>query len=94
MKNNTNPSKRKLFNDNIVKITGCPRYDFCVYPYNQTLPKLFRKERFILINTTFPVGNPKFTRDFKIEEKAMVDMGYDKIFAKNYAKILLTPIEN
>ncbi len=78
--------EKKLFNDNIVKITGCPRYDFCVYPYNQTLPKLFCKKRFILINTTFPVGNPKFTRDFKIEEKAMVDMGYDKVFAKNYAK--------
>ena len=61
--------EKKLFNDDIVKITGCPRYDFCVYPYNQTLPKLFRKKRFILINTTFPVGNPKFTQDFKIEEK-------------------------
>ena len=44
------------------------------------------KKKFILVNTTFPVGNPKFTLNYKIEEKAMVDMGYDKVFAKNYAR--------
>ncbi len=78
--------QENLFNDEKLKITGCPRYDFCVYPYSKTLPQIFNKKRFILINTTFPVGNPKFTFDYKIEEKAMVAMGYDRDFSKRYAR--------
>lgn len=78
--------KQKLFHETKLKITGCPRYDFCAHPYNETLPQVFNKKKFILVNTTFPVGNPKFTSSFKVEERAMVDMGYDKNFAKNYAR--------
>jgi len=78
--------QNKLFNDKKLKLTGCPRYDFCVYPYNKTLPQIFNKKKFILINTTFPVGNPKFTLNYKIEENAMVAMGYPRDFAKTYAK--------
>ena len=78
--------QRKLFDEKKLKITGCPRYDFCVHPYNETLNQVFNRKKFILVNTTFPVGNPKFTLNYKIEEQAMIDMGYDKVFAKNYAK--------
>lgn len=77
---------KNLFNDNIIKITGCPRYDFCSYPYNETLPDISYKKPFILINTTFPVGNPKFTLNHKIEAQAMIDMGYEENFAEKYAE--------
>ena len=78
--------KLRLFDEKKLKITGCPRYDFCVPPYNQTLPEMFNEKKFILINTTFPVGNPKFTSNYKIEEQAMIDMGYDIDFANKYAR--------
>ena len=77
--------KYKLFDDNILKITGCPRYDFCTKPYRQSLPKINHNKPFILINTTFAVGNPKFTKNSKFEAQAMINMGYSKNFAKQYA---------
>ena len=78
--------KINIFNDEILKITGCPRYDFCIHPYNKIFHKDFYEKKFILINTTFPVGNPKFTKNFNDESKAMIDMGYDRKFANQYAK--------
>ena len=78
--------KSKTFKYDILKITGCPRYDFCAEPHNKTLPKVLNGEKFILINTTFPIGNPKFTKSFEFEEKAMIDMGYEKEFSHQYTK--------
>ncbi len=78
--------KNNVFNNQILKITGCPRYDFCIQPYKKTLSANFYNEKFILINTTFPVGNPKFTKNYNEEAQAMIDMGYEKEFANQYAK--------
>ena len=78
--------KKNIFNDEVLKITGCPRYDFCIHPYNKTFHTDFYKKKFILINTTFPVGNPKFTKNYNEESKAMTDMGYNREFANKYAK--------
>ena len=78
--------KNNVFKNDIITITGCPRYDFCSEPYSKTLPKVLDGSNFILINTTFPIGNPKFTKNHKFEEQAMIDMGHNKIFAKQYTK--------
>ena len=78
--------KKNIFKDDVLKITGCPRYDFCIHPYKKIFKTNFYKKEFILINTTFPVGNPKFTKSYTEESQAMIDMGYDKEFAYKYAK--------
>ena len=82
--------KENTFEKNILRITGCPRYDFCAEPYRTTLPKVLKGEKFILINTTFPVGNPKFTKSSQFEEQAMINMGYEEKFAQDYTKDSIT----
>ncbi len=57
-----------IFENNILRITGCPRYDFCSEPYSKTLPKVLDGNTLILINTTFPIANPKLTQNHKFKQ--------------------------
>jgi surface carbohydrate biosynthesis protein len=65
-------------------VTGCPRYDFSVYPLRKMLSSLVLDKRFILINTSFPIANPRFTNGSAEELKTMIRVGYDKKFAINF----------
>lgn len=44
-----------------IVATGCPRYDFAVPPWDRAVPvPPVEQERIILVNTNFPVINPRF----------------------------------
>ena len=53
--------KNKVFPEHKVVITGCPRYDYCVEPFKDTLSQNRHYSiPYILVNTAFPVIFPKF----------------------------------
>ena len=72
--------KEAIYKDNI-KVTGCPRYDFCYGSLIKSLPKQENFDNYILINTSFPLANPRFTKDYNEELKTMISVGYDVGFA-------------
>ena len=52
-------------NSKKIKITGCPRYDFAVQPWRNTLQPTGIPPGYILINTNFPLANPFFSKNSK-----------------------------
>lgn len=68
----------------LVHATGCPRYDFCAMPWRNALPKPSSAEGYVLINTNFPVVNPRFSGSSSSEEDAMVHAGFTRTFARQF----------
>lgn len=69
--------------ESIAKVTGCPRYDFCATPWRHLLER--RESRpYILINTSFPTANPRFSAGQGAEIAAMVAAGFSAEFAAEY----------
>ena len=62
----------------LVHATGCPRYDFCAMPWRNALPKPSFAEGYVLINTNFPMVNPRFSGSSSSEEDAMVHAGFTR----------------
>jgi surface carbohydrate biosynthesis protein len=69
---------------NLVHATGCPRYDFCATPWRTALPKPSVASGYVLINTNFPVVNPRFSRSSSDEQDAMVQAGFSRDFARQF----------
>jgi len=76
--------KFNLLSDNKLKITGCPRYDFCHQSLRSALPTINDIENYILINTNFPTANPRFTTSLKDEVDTMIKVGFDSDFATQF----------
>lgn len=72
--------------ESMMFITGCPRYDYCVAPLHKTLAAPEVLSEYVLINTSFPIANPRFTRSLEDERKTMIGVGYDEVFATKYAE--------
>jgi len=72
----------------IMITTGCPRYDYCSPPLRQRLSPPNTFDDYVLINTSFPIANPRFTASMKEEQKTMVDIGYDKLFTIQYGQAI------
>ena len=68
----------------LLHATGCPRFDFCSAPWRAALPKPSVASGYVLINTNFPVVNPRFSTGPAHEERAMVEVGYSPEFARQY----------
>jgi len=69
--------------ESIAKVTGCPRYDFCAPPWRHLLER--RESRpYVLINTSFPTVNPRFSAGKGAEIAAMVAAGFSAEFAAEY----------
>jgi surface carbohydrate biosynthesis protein len=66
---------------NVLEATGCPRYDFCAAPWRLALPKPSVAPGYVLINTNFPVVNPRFSQGSADELEAMVQAGVARDFA-------------
>lgn len=67
-------SCRNLKNSVMVE-TGCPRYDFTAAPWNRALPDIpVGLDRFILVNTNFPLIGPRFQSGSK-EQKELANSG-------------------
>jgi surface carbohydrate biosynthesis protein len=68
----------------LLHTTGCPRYDFCAEPWRAALPKPSIEPGYVLINTNFPVANPRFSDSSSDEEDAMVQAGFSREFARQF----------
>ncbi|HVX76407.1 MAG TPA: surface carbohydrate biosynthesis protein [Bradyrhizobium sp.] len=68
----------------LLYATGCPRYDFCAQPWRAALPKPSVAPGYVLINTNFPVVNPRFSKSAADELEAMVQAGYLREFARQF----------
>jgi surface carbohydrate biosynthesis protein len=68
----------------VLQLTGCPRYDYCAQPWRNALPPVEVAGRFVLINTNFPVVNPRFSAGPDAELKAMLATGFTEEFARRY----------
>lgn len=68
-----------------VHATGCPRFDFCADPWRQTLdlPKGV-ESGFVLVNTNFPIVNPRFSGSVAHEVAGAVAVGYEASFVDRY----------
>ncbi|MET0710651.1 MAG: surface carbohydrate biosynthesis protein, partial [Tardiphaga sp.] len=64
--------------------TGCPRYDFCAEPWRAALPTPSIEPGYVLINTNFPVANPRFSDSSSAEEDSMVQAGFSREFARQF----------
>lgn len=69
-----------------LRVTGCPRYDFCAQPWRNALAKPAIGEGFVLINTNFPTVNPRFSNGAGSEIRTMVNAGFVKAFADAYIR--------
>ncbi|KJC34256.1 hypothetical protein UB31_39430 [Bradyrhizobium sp. LTSP849] len=68
----------------ILRATGCPRYDFCAPPWRAALPEPSVASGYVLINTNFPTVNPRFSSSSSDEEGAMVQAGFTREFARQF----------
>jgi surface carbohydrate biosynthesis protein len=64
--------------------SGCPRYDFCVPPWRNCLPAPDMEPGYVLVNTNFPVVNPRFSSGSGDELAAMRSVGFSEEFARAY----------
>ena len=66
-----------------LRVTGCPRYDFCVEPWKSALPCFEIDDRpMILVNTRFPVIFPRFQRGRKDEINMMLKLGFEDSYIR------------
>jgi surface carbohydrate biosynthesis protein len=69
----------------LLRVTGCPRYDYCAKPWRRALASPRRAPRdYVLINTNFPTANPRFSRGPEEELKSMLSVGFERSFAQQF----------
>ena len=61
----------KAFPPERVHLTGCPRYDFCAAPWSAALAPTAVPPGFILVNTNFPLPNPRFAANAEEERRTL-----------------------
>lgn len=65
----------------VLKATGCPRYDFCVPPWNDAQPQIpFDSKKMVLVNTNFPIAIPRYNTAEK-EVRGLIANGYEEKYA-------------
>lgn len=75
--------EHQVLPERIAHVTGCPRYDFCAEPW-RTLLSRRQSKPYVLINTSFPTVNPRFSAGDDAEIAAMVSAGFPADFATQY----------
>ena len=78
--------KHKVIPENKMRLTGCPRYDFCSFPWRNSLPQPNIAPDYILINTNFPAINPRFARSREDEIKSILSGGFSASLAEEYMR--------
>jgi surface carbohydrate biosynthesis protein len=76
--------QRGLVRDDALRLTGCPRYDWCAHPWRDALPSPAVEPGYVLVNTNFPVVNPRFSSGSEGERDTMVRAGFSEEFARRY----------
>jgi surface carbohydrate biosynthesis protein len=69
-----------------LRVTGCPRYDYCAPPWRDALHKPAIREGFVLVNTNFPTVNPRFSGGSADEVRTMVGAGFELAFAQAFIR--------
>jgi len=69
-----------------IQVTGCPRYDYCATPWRNILAVPAAVPGYVLVNTNFPVINPRFSSDADDEIGNAVKVGFSREFAESYAR--------
>lgn len=67
-----------------IQVTGCPRYDYCAPPWKNALPLPAEAPGYVLVNTNFPVINPRFSDGADNEMANVVKAGFSREFAESY----------
>ena len=63
-----------------LHLTGCPRYDLCVAPWDEALGRDARS--YVLVNTNFSAINPRFTGSAEVERKLFLEGGWDSAYVE------------
>lgn len=72
--------KYSKLSDSSLKLTGCPRYDFCHSRWNSILSG--EDNDYILVNMNFSATNPKFSHSEENELKTWTDIGWEENYAR------------
>ena len=67
-----------------LRLTGCPRYDYCAQPWRQALHRPDLPPGYVLINTNFPTVNPRYSGGARDERRTVVRVGFSKDMANAY----------
>ncbi len=74
-----------------LEATGCPRYDFAVPPWSNAVKDVgIDRERVVLVNTNFPIINPRFQSGKKEVQELVKGMGYEEEYVRELVKQLQT----
>jgi surface carbohydrate biosynthesis protein len=70
--------------EDAIKVTGCPRYDFCVQPWSGALPEVpvEKGRKMVLVNMSFPIIQPRFQSPEKEAEQLVKDAGFDREYVE------------
>lgn len=68
-----------------VRVAGCPRYDYCAPQWRSALAASGESPGFVLINTNFPVVNPRFASGTRGELRVWKRVGVDAAWAERFA---------
>lgn len=71
--------------DSRLVLTGCQRNDFASYPWRAAL-KSYREAGYVLINTNFPVANPRFSAGPTAEIETMLANNVERSFAEQFVR--------
>lgn len=78
---------RKVLKHSALVITGSPRYDLFSSKWQQyRSPHSPALKNYVLINTNFPIVNPRFDKDTDSVVRSWTRAGISKKFALDYAK--------
>lgn len=69
-----------------IQVTGCPRYDYCAPPWKNALPMPAEEPGYVLVNTNFPLVNPRFSGGADDEIANAVKAGFSREFAESYVR--------
>lgn len=71
--------------DSRLVLTGCQRNDFASYPWRAAL-RSHREADYVLINTNFPVANPRFSAGQSAEIETMLGNNVKRSFAEQFVR--------
>jgi surface carbohydrate biosynthesis protein len=68
-----------------ISVTGCPRFDFASEPWKRALPA--PGQRYVLVNTNFPIINNRFARDGLEDRLSLESAGFsDEVIERAFSQ--------
>jgi surface carbohydrate biosynthesis protein len=70
-----------------IRVVGCPRYDFTAPMLRRCLEAPTEAPGYVLVNTNFPLANPRFASGTEEEKRTWVYVGFDPDYVERYAVV-------